>query len=107
MIEVIIGDSSRQFTSRDSVDEAWINQQFQARRKASGQDPCVKIHVVGRDVDLRLASSACAGGGSGGRFPNAAEESVIGVWRDLKLSDAAISGGQVVAFVKRVFGQLR
>jgi hypothetical protein len=45
MIEVTIGEAMKTFTSRSSVDESWINQQFEARRRDSGRDPCVRVHV--------------------------------------------------------------
>lgn len=55
MLTITIGDSERTFASRGSIDEAWVNQQFQARKHATGSEPCVKVHVKTRDLDLFLA----------------------------------------------------
>jgi hypothetical protein len=104
MLTITIGDSERAFASRGSIDEAWVNQQFQARKRATGREPCVKVHVKTRDLDLFLATSACGGTGGGGRAPNPAEQAVFTMWRELGLSADAISGGQVIAFLKRVLG---
>lgn len=41
MITVTIGASQREFASRTSIDEAWINQQIEARKRETGRDPCV------------------------------------------------------------------
>ena len=105
MLTITIGDSERSFASRSSIDEAWVNQQFQVRKRDTGREPCVKVHLKTRDLDLFLASSACGGTGGGGRAPNTAEQAVFAIWRELGLSADAIAGGQVIAFLKRVLGQ--
>jgi hypothetical protein len=87
-----------------TVDEAWINQQFEARRRATGRDPCVRVHVVSRGVDVAFASAACGGPGGGGRPPNATESSILALWRDLQLDQQELAGGRLVAFLKRAFG---
>lgn len=105
MVTITIGGSERTFSSRGHIEEAWVNQQFQARKHETGRDPCVKVHVKSRDLDLYLVSAACAGAGGGGRAPNASEELVFAMWRELGLLQPTISGGQIMAFLKRVLGQ--
>jgi len=103
MITVTIGDSQREFASRSSIHEAWINQQIEERRRDAGRDPCVRVHVVLQGVDLALASATCAGSGGGGRAPNTAESSIVAMWQELELGERALSGGRLVAFLKRAF----
>ena len=106
MIRVTIGDAQREFASRIGIDEAWINQQFEARRRDTGRDPCVRVHVVSRGVDVVFASAACGGSGGGGRAPNSAESSILAIWRELGLDDRELAGGRIVAFLKRAFGTI-
>ncbi|WP_242370699.1 hypothetical protein [Anaeromyxobacter sp. SG26] len=104
MIKVTIGDSQREFSSRASIEEGWINQQIEARRRDTGRDPCVRVHVYTPGVDVAFASAACGGAGGGGRGPNAKESSILSLWSELELGTGQLAGGRLVAFLKRAFG---
>jgi hypothetical protein len=104
VIRVTIGKSQREFSSRSTIDEAWINQQFEERRRDTGRDPCVRVHIVSRGVDVAFASAACDNSGGGGRPPNALESSILSLWRELRLDERELAGGRLVAFLKRAFG---
>lgn len=102
MIAIVIGDSSRTFASPRDIEERWINEQFNLRKRDTRTDPCVKVHLQVGGLDLRLATCACSLGG-GGRAPNFDEQRVLDLWRKLHLDDSNVSGGDLVAFVKQSF----
>ncbi len=56
-----------------------------------------------RDLELTLVSAACSCGGGGGSL-TPAQQAVADMWRELGLWNATFSGGNLVAFLKRVFG---
>jgi hypothetical protein len=106
VIKVTIGDSQREFSSRASIDERWINQQIEARRGDTGRDPCVRVHVYTPGVDVAFASAGCGGAGGGGRAPNTKESAILSLWRELELGGGQFAGGRLVAFLKRAFGMI-
>ena len=103
MIKVTIGDSQRVFASRSDIEEAWINQQIVRRRRDTGEDPCVRVHVALGSVDVTFASASCGGQGGGGRALTPLESSLFDLWQQFELGGRALVGGRLVEFLKRAF----
>jgi hypothetical protein len=99
MITVRIGTNERDMTS--DIDEQWINQQIN-RRRADGERVCVRVTINEPALNVTLATPTCAGGGGGGRAPNAAEREVIELWASRGLNQADFTGGSVIAFLKQL-----
>jgi hypothetical protein len=107
VIRVTIGELQREFSSRTTIDEAWINQQIERRRRETGQDPCVRIHVELGSMDVTFASAACAGQGGGSRPLTPLESSLFALWQELELGGRALVGGRLIEFLKRAFSMAR
>jgi hypothetical protein len=103
VIRVTIEDSQREFSSRTTIDEAWINQQIERRRRETGQDPCVRVHVDLGSMDVTFASAACSGQGGGSRPLRPLESSLFALWQELELGGRALVGGRLIEFLKRAF----
>lgn len=103
MIKVTIGDTQREFESRSDIEEAWVNQQIERRRRDTGQDPCVRVHVALGSVNVTFASAACAGLSGGSRTLTPVESSLFDLWQQLELGGRALVGGRLVEFLKRAF----
>lgn len=97
-VTIDIGSESRELPE---ADPSWINTQINRRRR-DGQTVCVRITVRTGDVDLVVQTSSCPRRGGGGRLPNRRETEIFALWNDLGLNEAQVTGGQVVAFLKRV-----
>jgi hypothetical protein len=85
----------------DWTDEAGIAQQIN-RRRAAGEVVCVQITIDGGGLNLFLTTPTCGGMGGGGRIPNSEESRVISLWSELGLDKRDFSGGNVIAFLKRL-----
>jgi len=99
MITVRIGFEERQCP----IDPNWVNQQIKGRRDAGGT-PCVRVTIRSSGVDVALASTGCGGGsGSGdGRAPTQQERDIFALWSKHRLDQEDFSGGELVAFLRRV-----
>lgn len=102
MITLKIGTSER----RDgNIDAKWIQDQVNSRKRA-GEPICVKFHIDGGDVNLRLASRDCnSARGGQPRYFSRKEELIIDNWRQKGFSEKGVSTGMVVSFwefLKRV-----
>jgi hypothetical protein len=107
VIKVTIGDMQREFASISDLEESWINQQIERRRRDTGQDPCVRVHVALGSINVTFASAACAGQGGGGRPLTPLESSLFALWQELELGGRALVGGRLIAFLKRAFSMAR
>jgi hypothetical protein len=105
VIKITIGDMQREFASRSDIEEAWINQQIERRRRETGQAPCVRVHVALGSMNVTFASAACAGQGGGGR-PLTPLES-FALWEELELGGRPLVGGRLIEFLKRAFSMAR
>lgn len=85
----------------DGVDEQWINQQINLRRK-DGLSVCVRITIQEGDLDMVLSTPTCGSSGGGGRQPRPQEKRVFDLWAHRGLDDEKFSGGNVVAFLKQL-----
>ena len=96
MITLKIGTAER----RDGdIDAGWITGQVNARLR-EGERFYVLFKVNCGDVNLILPSRDCptAGGGGGGRKPNAKEEFILDEWKNKGFPDQDINPGMVVSF---------
>ncbi len=97
---VKIGSEER---SLDTADEQWINQQINKRR-ADGEQVCVRVQIVAEGVNVSLSTPTCGGGRGGGRGrrPNANEQRIVDLWRERGLTAPNFTGGSLVAFLKQL-----
>ena len=81
----------------------WITSQINGRRK-DGQSVCVRVSISmpGANIPFATCTCASAGGGSGGRPPNARERELIDLWNRHHLGESQFNAGDVVAFVRAV-----
>lgn len=98
MITVSISGQTR---ALKDVEERWIAQEVQARRKA-GLPICVMVAIKKPPVDVVLTTPACGGGGGGFRLPTAEETRIFELWRRHHLQENSWSPGDVIAFLKQV-----
>lgn len=101
-ITIKIANEERQI---ESVDPQWINQQIN-RRKADGENVCVRVSVHGPGIELYFATPTCGGGGGRGRPFTAVEQAIVDLWLKLGLSEQSFTGGNVVAFLKQLKSML-
>lgn len=103
MLTIQISDSSRDFETVREIDESWINQQINRRRR-DGATICVRISIKNEtpDVNMALASAGCASSGGGGRPPNPHESQIFDLWKQMGLSKPDFQSGNVVAFLKQL-----
>lgn len=97
-VTIKIGPESR---SMRDADESWINKQINGRRKEYGS-VCVRVWIVGPDIDIALATADCGDRGGGGRPPRPPEAQVVELWKRLGLDSPSFQGGNVVAFTKQL-----
>jgi len=97
MVRIQIGDMERELAC---ADESWINQQIN-RRRADGQNVCVRVTINKDDLNMRLSTPSCASGG-GGRPPNNREKRVFDLWDHRGLNEVDFTGGKLVAFLKQL-----
>jgi len=103
MLTVQISNSSREFENIRDIDEGWINQQINRRRR-DGLTVCVRISIRNDtpDVNLGLATAGCGAAGRGGRPPNPYESKIFDLWDQLGLSKSDFPSEVVVAFLKQL-----
>ncbi len=100
MSRIRIGDSER------TIGEAtpqWVNEQIN-RRRADGLAVCVQVIFDQKPLEFALSTPACfrGGGGGGGRPLNQEELKVLSLWEKLHLNTPDFTGGNLVAFLKKV-----
>jgi len=98
VITVRIGSDEKDMS--DLLDESWINQQINRRRR-DGEVVCVRVIIRDAGLDMILATPSCGSGG-GGRLPNAAEREIFELWGRRHLNTPGFSGGDVVSFLKQL-----
>lgn len=98
MITIRIADEERQL---DGIDEQWVNQHIN-RRRADGQPVCVRVTIREGDIDMMLATPSCGTSGGSGRPPRPQERGLFDLWNQRGLNDADFTGGNLVAFLKRL-----
>jgi len=101
MITIQIGESQRMLNDPKDIDESWINEQINKRRK-DGLAVCVRVTIKDEDVNMVLATVNCNGTGGGGRLPNSAEKKVFDLWEKVGMQKSDFHGGNLVAFLKQV-----
>jgi len=97
MIRLIIGDVESELTS---INESWINEQLN-RRKALGQNVCVRVIIHQGDLNMTLSTPACAVG-QPGRQPNRHETDIFDAWERCGLNRQQFTGGNLIAFLKQI-----
>ncbi|WP_420127131.1 hypothetical protein [Longimicrobium sp.] len=99
MVTIQVGPDSRKL---EEVTESWINEQIQ-RRRQDGRPTCVQVSIQRGSLFMRLSTPECAsGGGGGGRPPDEQEREIFGLWEQMRLNTSEFTGGNVVAFLKRL-----
>ena len=99
MIRVRIGDAERELSI---VSESWVNQQIN-RRRADGQNVCVRVIIRQDQLNMTLSTPSCQKG-SGGRPPNRHEEQIFTLWEKRGLNKDQFTGGNLIAFLKQLNG---
>ena len=102
MIRIWISNEQKEI---GSIDEAWINQQINRRRK-EGQDVYVRVEIDHSPLRMSLCTPNTPAMGGGGRNPNAAESEVFELWEKNGLKRADFTGGHVVSFLKQLMRKL-
>jgi hypothetical protein len=98
MITIKLGTSEQRL---DSIDESWINQQINGRRR-DGQSVCVRVSINDGPINMALATPNCSGGGGGSRLPNQQEERIFDLWNKHDLNKPEFTGGNLIAFLKQL-----
>lgn len=96
MIRVIIGNVESEI---NNISESWINQHID-RRKADGQNVCVKVIIHTDKLNMTLLTPACAVG-QPGRLPNEYEADIFNLWERCGLNKQQFTGGNLIAFLKK------
>jgi hypothetical protein len=89
----------------NEADAQWVHQSM-ATTPRHTEGHCVEVSVHGDDVNLRLATCACSGGG-GFRTPNDHENDICHLWRRFHLGERAPQPRAVCDFLnalRRHFG---
>lgn len=97
MIRVIIGDVESEL---NSINESWINQQIN-RRRADGQNVCVRVIIHQDNLNMTLSTPACAVG-QPGRAPNKHEQDIFNLWEQCGLNKQQFTGGHLISFLKKI-----
>jgi len=100
MITVRIGDDQLVIRSKSEIDEAWINQQIN-RRKKDRLQVCVRVTIEYEDVHVTLITPTCPSGGGGGRL-NQKEEALLELWKKQRLDREDFAGGNLIAFLRQL-----
>lgn len=101
MVIIQIGTDRHILQSLRDVDESWINQQINRRRR-DGERVCVQVEIEYSSINMRLATPDCARSGGGGRQANSQERGIFDLWAKHHLNSPDFSGGNLVAFFKQL-----
>ena len=96
MITIKIGSDER---ALNDLDESWINQQIN-RRKRDGIVICVQVIVKTGDIDMMLSTPSCPRGV--GRKPYPKEKEIFDLWDKRGLNKSDFTGGNLIAFLKQL-----
>lgn len=96
-IKVTIGLVTRDY---QQWTEPEINQLL-SRHRDDGNNPCVKVKVTTPTTELTLVSKACDGMGGGGAL-NAEQEALRDLWVKSHMFEDHITGGNLIAFLRKV-----
>ncbi|MHC4720133.1 MAG: hypothetical protein ACYSYT_06630 [Planctomycetota bacterium] len=97
MVTIKIGTTERNI---NEADPGWINQQIVRRRKDK-QPVCVRVTIHEDSVNMVLTTPDCSAGG-GRRPPNSKENNIIELWDKHRLNTNDFTGGNLVAFIKKL-----
>jgi hypothetical protein len=97
-LAIIVWISGQQ---REGVDEGWIAQTIRGLR-ADIQPICVRVTVVGDDVNVALTAGTCPAGTGAGRAPNPSERALLDLWARCGLAGTEFSPGQLIQCIKRI-----
>jgi hypothetical protein len=97
MIRVIIGDVE---SALNNISESWINQQIN-RRRADGQNVCVRVIIHHDKLNMVLSTPSCRSE-SAGRPPNNHEQELFDCWEQCGLNKERFTGGNLIAFLKKL-----
>lgn len=97
MIRIRIGE-----TEVDWLDasESWIAQQIN-RHRQDGIEVCAQVIIHKEPVKLRLSTPGCLGRG-GSITLNEREREVVELWKQMGLTSSDFTGGNFIAFLKRL-----
>lgn len=98
MVIVTIGSDSR---AGEEADPQWVTQEIN-RRRQDGQAVCVRVQIHEDGVAVALSTPNCAGGGGGGRAPNAKEQRILDLWAQHRLTTNEFGTGELVAFLRQL-----
>jgi len=99
MIEVRIGDSTRDISN---ADPGWINEQIN-RRNAVGVSVCIQVVFNTGTLNFGLSTSTCSRTGGGVSRPfNTQESEIINLWDKAHLNSNDFTSGNLVAFIKQL-----
>jgi hypothetical protein len=97
MIEVQIGDIKKNV---EDASPRWINEQL-TRRRRNGEPVCVQVIIDKPQVHMRLTTPDCSRT-MGSRTATPREQEMFDLWERHRLNDPDFSGGNLVAFLKRI-----
>src|SRR5262249_2908145 len=101
MITLRITGQRRDWNSVDDIEESWVIQQINQRRRA-GEAGCVEGRIETARLKLSPATPAGRQTGGGGRLPNADERRVFTLWNERGLNASGFADGQLIAFLKQL-----
>jgi hypothetical protein len=99
-ITIQIQDNSRDFSGGRDIDESWVNEQINRRRR-DGQAICVRVLLHEDPINISLSSGCPASGGSS-RRPNSDEQKIFDLWDKVGMNKADFRGGNLLAFLKQL-----
>lgn len=101
MVTITIGRDSRTLNYRRDIDESWITQGINGRRR-DGLNICVKVSIQAEGVNIILSSGDCGQSGGGGRRATGSEVELFDLWHSRRLHLASINPGDLIAFLKQL-----
>lgn len=102
MITIKIGSSLREFSTIRDIEEGWILQQVNERRR-TGENVGVRVTIDQLPLQITLATpNAQSGGGGSGRQPKDVEQSAFNLWNECGLNTNSFDPGRLIEFLKRV-----
>jgi len=80
--------------------ESWIHEQLDRRRR-DHESVCVQVVIDKPPLNMVLSTPDCLHA-AGRRPPNALEQEIFDLWDKRKLNDPNFTGGNLIAFLKRI-----